>query len=97
MIILAIGTGLLFSFFILEAEAENWFWKQSLYAKARRQAAETIQNQFWRNMFRRRWRRRPDPTSIMGSTTAWDMTPGRRGYYDVPQTFILNEWGTGLA
>ena len=95
MIILAIGTGLLFSFFILEAEAEAWLW--GFDTKARRQAAETIQKQFWRNMFRRRWRRRPDPTSIMGSTTAWDMTPGRRGYYDVPQTFILNEWGTGLA
>jgi predicted AlkP superfamily pyrophosphatase or phosphodiesterase len=90
MIILAIGMGLNLALqFLLDEIAE--------YRKQRRKAAKTIQNQFWRNMFRRRWRRRPDPTSIMGSTTAWDMTPGRRGYYDVPQTFILNEWGTGLA
>ena len=94
MIILAIGTGLLLSWIQLGAEATSYLTRRKA---RRRQAAETIQNQFWRNMFRRRWRRRPDPTSIMGSTTAWDMTPGRRGYYDVPQTFILNEWGTGLA
>ena len=59
MIILAIGMGLTLSLQFLLEELTD-------YRKLRRKAAETIQNQFWRNMFRRRWRRRPDPTSIMG-------------------------------
>ena len=47
-------------------------------------AARTIQAAHRRMRFRRQWRERPDPTSIMGSTTVWDHAPTRtrRNYYN---------------
>ena len=47
-------------------------------------AARTIQAANRRMRLRRQWRERPDPTSIMGSTTAWDhaATRTRRNYYN---------------
>jgi len=80
MIILAIGTGLLISGFKLLQEAYD------APILRRRKAATTVQKRFrdhlWnkrnftsryeRFMSLRRWRERPDPTSVMGRTTAWD-------------------------
>ena len=65
MIILAIGMGLFLSLqFLLDDFTD--------FAKREWKAATTIQNGLRRHMFRRRWIRRRDPTSIMGRTTAWD-------------------------
>jgi hypothetical protein len=65
MIMLAIGMGLFLSLEFLLTEIH-------LLAKRERKAATTIVNGLRRHMFRRRWRRRQDPTSVMGRTTAWD-------------------------
>ena len=65
----------------------------------RRAAANKIRTQFWRMMWKRRYRQQidgtRDPYSIMGVVTAWDRElPGRNYYTDRHErSFALNEWG----
>jgi len=65
----------------------------------RRAAANKIRTQFWRMMWKRRYRQQidgtRDPYSIMGVVTAWDRDlPGRNYYTDRHErSFALNEWG----
>ena len=64
-----------------------------------RAAANKIGTQFWRMMWKRRYRQQidgtRDPYSIMGVVTAWDRDlPGRNYYTDRHErSFALNEWG----
>ena len=64
----------------------DWEFDELRQRVPRQRAARIIQAAHKSMWFRRLWRapERPDPTSIMGSTTAWDhaATRTRRNYYN---------------
>ena len=64
----------------------DWEFDELRQRVPRQRAARIIQAAHKSMRFRRLWRarERPDPTSIMGSTTAWDhaATRTRRNYYN---------------
>ena len=96
---LAIAMGLVLGVLIIPLTEIKRLVDMLYFEEAREnRAARKIQNRFWRNMWKRRYRQQTDgtrdPYSIMGRVTAWDRTHKRNYTSDWHErSFVLNENG----